>query len=145
MKPNGRHIKIGKIRLETMGLSIPRGASRAEWEQAMTFACWARAHGAWWIGDMLRLGLQQQGDSWWQAVDLEGVSLDMLNRYRSVAEKVPPKNRRSTLSWNHHAIVANCPEARQVELLEHAEQEGLTCHEFQRYVRLQRKGDVSGG
>jgi len=139
MKPNGRHIKIGAIRLETMGLTIPRGATPSEWEQTMTFACWARAHGAWWIGDLLRLGLQQKGDGWWQAVDLEGVSLEMLNRYKAVAEKVPPKNRRATLSWNHHAIVANFPPARQVALLDYAEAEGLTTHEFQRYVRGKRK------
>ena len=134
----GRHIKVGSIVLESMNVRIPKGSSRHEWEQAMTFACWARSHGAWWIGDMLRLGLQRHGDGFWQAVEIEGVSLEMLNRYRAVAEKVPVENRRESLSWNHHAIVANMPRDRQVELLDHAEAEGLTSHEFQKYVRSVR-------
>lgn len=138
---HGRHIKVGSITMASLGVTVPRGAARTEWEQAMTFACWARAHGAWWIGDMIRLGLQRYGDGFWQAVEIEGVSLEMLHRYRAVAEKVPPENRRETLSWNHHAIVANWPQSRQVELLDHAEQEGLTSHEFQRYVRWLRGRD----
>ena len=72
---------------------------------------------------MLNAGDARFGEAFSQAC--EGlISGDLLQRYESVARRVPPRNRRATLSWSAHAAVARLPHDLQRQLLAEAEKNG---------------------
>jgi hypothetical protein len=65
----------------------------------------------------------------------------MLNRYASVARRVPIDNRVASLSWSAHAAVARLPNELQKRLLIEAERRGWTSEELRLKAReeMQRK------
>jgi hypothetical protein len=71
------------------------------------------------------------------------MSTEMLNRYASVARRVPIENRVPTLSWSAHAAVARLPQDQQKRLLLDAERHGWTSDELRVEARnaMQRKAD----
>ena len=58
------------------------------------------------------------------------ISGDQLNRYASVARRVPIRNRRPNLSWSAHAAVARLDHAGQRKLLAMAEKQGWSSEEL---------------
>jgi hypothetical protein len=63
----------------------------------------------------------------------------MLNRYASVARRVPIDNRVASLSWSAHAAVARLPEHLQKRLLLDAERHGWTSDELRIKARQAAK------
>jgi hypothetical protein len=65
----------------------------------------------------------------------------MLNRYASVARRVPIENRVASLSWSAHASVARLPIELQKRFLLEAERHGWTSDELRIKAReeMQRK------
>jgi hypothetical protein len=63
------------------------------------------------------------------------VSAEMLNRYASVARRVPIENRVASLSWSAHAVVARLPVDQQKRLLQEAERRGWTTDELRAKAR----------
>ncbi len=72
---------------------------------------------------MLLAGDAQFGELFSQAC--EGfISGDQLQRYESVARRVPPPIRNDQLSWSSHAAVARLAPKQQKSLLDAAEKNG---------------------
>ena len=71
------------------------------------------------------------------------VSAEMLNRYASVARRVPIENRVASLSWTAHAYVARLPLDLQKRLLQEADRRGLTSDELRVKAReaMKSKGE----
>jgi hypothetical protein len=110
-----------------------------EWIGPLQFALWCQRASPWWIGDLLISGDARFGEAFSQAC--EGlVSAEMLQRYESVARRVPAENRRSTLSWSAHAAVARLPHKRQREMLAAAVQHGWSSEVLRVKVRESLKG-----
>lgn len=63
------------------------------------------------------------------------VSAEMLNRYASVARRVPIENRVASLSWSAHAAVARLPPDQQKRLLLEADRQGWTSEELRQKAR----------
>jgi hypothetical protein len=63
------------------------------------------------------------------------LSTEMLNRYASVARRVPIENRRPSLSWSAHAAVARLTPERQKRLLIDAERHGWSSDDLRQKAR----------
>jgi hypothetical protein len=116
-------IKLGPFRFLPCAVEIDGKPDVEDWTGPLQFAIWCQRASPWWIGDMLNAGDARFGEAFSQAC--EGiVSAEMLQRYESVARRVPPKNRRPGLSWSSHAAVARLPDDLQVRVLAAAEKNG---------------------
>jgi hypothetical protein len=83
---------------------------------------------------MLIAGDAQFGESFSQAC--EGlVSADQLQRYESVARRVPSHVRNDQLSWSAHAAVARLPHTMQKSMLDAALKNGWTSEVLRKKVR----------
>jgi len=113
----------------------------AEMTSCLQFCLFAQRASPWWVGDLVLSIEERFGDDFWQDVP-DGFSIDAITRWCAVARKVPRQNRRSELSWTHHAIVANLDQAIQRQLLAHAVVECLPSGEFRKYVCQWKKGNL---
>ena len=116
---------VGKFRFTQTGVEIRDEPGLEEWAGPLQFALWCQRAAPWWIGDLLNAGDAQFGEDFSQAC-CGAVSADQLQRYESVARRVPPANRRPTLSWSAHAAVARLSPERQRQMLAQAEEHGWT-------------------
>lgn len=127
-------ISLGPIELHSTGIRISGDPQLNEWSGPLQFALWCQRAGPWWIGDLLNAGDSRFGEAFSQVCDGE-ISADQLQRYESVARRVPPENRRPNLSWSAHAAVARLPPERQREMLDRAEENGWSSEQLRVYVR----------
>jgi hypothetical protein len=127
-----------------VGVRITGKPELAEWHGPLQFALWCQRAGPWWIGDLLNAGDDRFGESFSQMC--EGtLSTEMLNRYASVARRVPIENRVASLSWSSHAAVARLPHNLQKRLLVDAERHGWTSEELRGKAREVLKGSTERG
>ena len=113
-------------------------AQIAEQCLSSAFALWCQRAGPWWIGDLLNAGEDRFGETFSQMCE-GAVSAEMLNRYASVARRVPLENRRPGLSWSAHAVTARLPLDVQKRLLLEAERRGWTTDELRAKARAAEK------
>lgn len=127
-------ISVGPFDFTSVGIRMSEKPDLAEWKGPLQFALWCQRAGPWWIGDLLNAGEDRFGESFSQMC--EGVvSAEMLNRYASVARRVPIENRIATLSWSAHAAVARLPHDLQTQLLVEADRHGWTSDELRSKAR----------
>ncbi|MGD9633051.1 MAG: hypothetical protein AB7G28_19775 [Pirellulales bacterium] len=127
-------ISIENFQFTSVGVRINGKPEIAEWKGPLEFALWCQRAGPWWIGDMLNAGEDRFGETFSQMCE-GAVSAEMLNRYASVARRVPLENRRPGLSWSAHAVTARLPHDVQQNLLLEAERKGWTTDELREKVR----------
>ena len=134
------HLKVGQFDFRATTIHIQGRPEISDWRSPLQFALWCQRASPWWIGDLLNAGDARFGEAFSQAC--EGiVSAEMLQRYESVARRVPAANRRASLSWSAHAAVARLPLPRQKEMLELAEKNGWTSTELRIRVRQSLRGE----
>jgi len=122
-------ISVGPFHFTSVGVRIAGKPEGPEWKGPLQFALWCQRAGPWWIGDLLNAGEDRFGESFSQMCE-GAVSAEMLNRYASVARRVPIENRVASLSWTAHAYVARLPHDLQKRLLLEADREGWTSEEL---------------
>ncbi len=129
---------LGPFRFSPTALAIRSGAEAPieSWAAPLHFSLWCQQGAPWWIGDLLNAGDARFGEMFSQVCQ-GSVSADQLQRYESVARRVPPENRRPGLSWSAHAAVARLPHTLQRTMLERAERSGWTSVVLQRKVRAE--------
>lgn len=131
---NQPKITLGKIEFRPSSAVINGNPPLGEWTGPLQFALWCQRASPWWIGDMLIAGDARFGESFSQAC--EGlISGDQLQRYESVARRVPPHVRNDHLSWSAHAAVARLPHAMQKKMLDAAAKNGWTSEVLRKKVR----------
>ena len=116
-------LDFGNIEFNAVAALVRGRPELEEWAGPLLFALWVQRASPWWIGDLLNQGDAHFGEVFSQICE-GAISADLLQRYESVARRVPPENRRPNLSWSAHAAVARLPHDRQRILLEKAEQFG---------------------
>jgi hypothetical protein len=131
-------ISVGPFHFTSVGVRISGKPALDEWQGPLQFALWCQRAGPWWIGDLLNAGEDRFGETFSQACE-GAVSADMLNRYASVARRVPLENRVPGLSWTAHAMVARMPVDEQRGLLLQAERHGWTSDEIRAKARAAMK------
>jgi hypothetical protein len=129
-------IMLGPFRFGPASLRVDTasGPPLDEWAGPLRFSLWCQQASPWWIGDLLNAGDARFGEMFSQVCE-GAVSADQLQRYESVARRVPAENRRPGLSWSAHAAVARLPHALQRRMLDRAESAGWTSTVLQRKVR----------
>jgi hypothetical protein len=127
-------ISVGPFHFTSVGVRITGKPEIADWKGPLQFALWCQRAGPWWIGDLLNSGEDRFGETFSQMCE-GAVSAEMLNRYASIARRVPLENRRPGLSWSAHAVVARLPADLQRNLLLQAERVGWTTDELRRRAR----------
>lgn len=133
-------LKIGPFRFFSTFVQIEEGTQVTDWLQPLSFALWCQRAAPWWIGDLLLAGDAQFGEEFSQACQ-GWISGEQLQRYESIARRVPPENRRPSLSWSAHAAVARLDHARQRQMLELAERYGWSSEELRVRVRAVLRGE----
>lgn len=84
----------------------------------------------WAIGDLIRyMGIMFK-DEYVQLVEATGFKEQSLRNSAWVASRIPPEERRESLSFSHHREVAALPPAQREPLLEIAETNALTVSEL---------------
>lgn len=127
-------ITLGRFQFQPSSVVISGKPPLNEWAGPLQFALWCQRASPWWIGDMLIAGDAQFGESFSQAC--EGlVSADQLQRYESVARRVPSHVRNDQLSWSAHAAVARLPHTMQKSMLDAALKNGWTSEVLRKKVR----------
>ncbi|MCC7474941.1 MAG: hypothetical protein IT425_06065 [Pirellulales bacterium] len=134
MPPSPPKISVGPFDFTSVGVRITGRPESAEWKGPLQFALWCQRAGPWWIGDLLNAGEDRFGEAFSQMCE-GAVSAEMLNRYASVARRIPIENRIASLSWSAHAAVARLPHDLQRRLLREAEQKGWTSEELRLHAR----------
>ena len=127
-------MSIGPFDFTSVGVRIKGRPGSAEWRGPLQFALWCQKAGPWWIGDLLNAGEDRFGEAFSQMCE-GAVSPDQLNRYASVARRVPIENRVPTMSWSAHAAVARLDRSVQKKWLLRAEKAGLSSEELRVKVR----------
>jgi hypothetical protein len=127
-------ISVGPFHFTSVGVRVSGKPEIADWKGPLQFALWCQRAGPWWIGDMLNSGEDRFGETFSQMCE-GAVSAEMLNRYASVARRVPLENRRPGLSWSAHAMTARLPHDVQHDLLLEAERQGWTTDELRARAR----------
>lgn len=120
------------VRSEVKGQDLSR---------AFSFAVWAQKNAAWWIGDMVVQALERYGDDAFDMLEVPPHLVDACERWRAVAAKVPPENRREDVSWSAHAAVAGLPASEQRYVLARAADGVLNLREVQDLAR-KRKASI---
>lgn len=90
----------------------------------------------WWLGDWLNYGEYAWGESYAQALEITGKSIDVLQNYKWVANKVPLEVRREWLSWSHHRVVSVFPVSTQDDWLSDVENNDWSVTQLQREIQL---------
>jgi hypothetical protein len=127
-------ISVGPFHFTSVGVRFSGKPDLNDWKGPLQFALWCQRAGPWWIGDLLNAGEDRFGESFSQMC--EGmVSAEMLNRYASVARRVPIQNRIASLSWSAHAAVARLPLDQQKQMLQEADRHGWTSDELRARAR----------
>jgi hypothetical protein len=137
-------LKLGRFDFEPCRVRVQGRPPMDEWEGPLSFALWCQRASPWWIGDMLNAGDTGFGEVFYQMCEGYGISAEMIQRYQSVARRVPYQNRKAGLSWSAHAVVARLPVDQQKSALEEAERRGWTSDDLRRYLQSQKKGDRAG-
>ena len=134
-------ISLGDFQFLPAAVRISGRPALEEWGGPLQFAIWCQRASPWWIGDLLNAGDAAFGEEFSQVCEGE-VSADMLQRYESVARRVPAQNRRPNLSWSAHAVVARLPDDEQRVMLKRAETNGWSSEVLRVKVRehVQRRG-----
>lgn len=127
-------ISLGKFRFDATSMTVDGKPPLEDWAGPMQFALWCQRASPWWIGDLLNWGDAHFGEAFSQVCE-GSVSGDQLQRYESVARRVPPKNRFPELSWSAHAAVARLADQDQRELLRRAAKQGWTSDQLRKQVR----------
>jgi hypothetical protein len=125
---------VGPFHFTSVGVRFAGKPEAIEWKGPLQFALWCQRAGPWWIGDLLNAGEDRFGESFSQMCE-GAVSAEMLNRYASVARRVPIENRVAGLSWSAHAAVARLPLDLQKRLLLEADRRGWTSDELRLKAR----------
>jgi len=123
-------LEFGPIELAECQANQPASATLEDYQQAMAFAVAVCRHCHWWVGDMMLELERRFGDLSTQALPMDSISLDQLNRIKAVSRRVPKANRRADLSWYHHQQVSRLPKHLQQNWLEKAALEGWSSNEF---------------
>lgn len=122
-----------------VGLRFPDTLTFDSWRAAGRQLGQAVDSFAWCIGDWLVYGQQHYPDRYRYAVGLVDLDYQTLRNYASVARRVEPPQRRSSLSFQHHAEVAALPPHEQIDWLARAEQEKWSRNQLRIALRGLRK------
>lgn len=130
-----KEIVYASFVLHKNGLWAGGEPSFDEWLQCGEFINRAERAVHFWIGDWLNYGEFRWGDKYLEAVKATGYNINTLRNDKWIASKVDLSRRRDTLSFDHHATVADLDPEEQDRFLSDAEEKKLDSKAFRNYVQ----------
>jgi N6-adenosine-specific RNA methylase IME4 len=122
-----------------VSLHIPEATTFEEWSRLGKTLQQMERSVMWWIGDWLRFGERKYGETYTQAVEATGYSLDACKNAKWVAEAyAEPSTRVDGLTWTHHREVAALPPADRAAVLARAASEGLSTRETKALAKREK-------
>jgi len=134
MPPSEPKMALGPFDFRPASVTVHGRPQLADWKGPLQFALWCQRASPWWIGDMINRGEDIFGEEFGEVCG-DTLSTEMVSRYASVARRVPPQNRRASLSWSAHAAVARLPHAQQRRMLLEAERQGWNSDDLRKQVQ----------
>lgn len=125
------------------GYVLPEGLSYEDWASEGPTLVWMAQSAPWWLGDWLRYGERRWPDVYAQAVEASGLSVQTLQNYQWVADRIPPAERVQEVPFSHHRAVAALEPAQRSGLLERARDEHMTEGEVRGRVRQIKEGGAA--
>jgi hypothetical protein len=114
-------------KLTSVALILPEDLPHEQWLQTIETLKGIEQSRAWWWGDLLNFGEHKYGKMYEQALDASDLSYNTLRNAKMVAKRFELSRRRDNLGWGHHREVAAIrDEAEQDQLLDEAEENGLS-------------------
>lgn len=123
-----------KFRLLDTGANFEEDISFEEWRQAGAGLFEIHKMSAVWIGDWLTTGERKFGETFSDALEITGLSIDSLAHYRSTMGRVPPEVRQPGLSLSHYREVAKLPTEDQARFLKEAAEKQLSVRKLAELV-----------
>lgn len=124
-------------------LQIPPDLSYELWEQVGRQLSSVIDSSSWWLGDWLVFGKRHYADRYQRAIRAAGLSYQTLRNYAWVARRFGFPERRSRLSFQHHAEVASLPIELRDWWLDRAEAEAWTTKQLRRQIKDGPTSEVS--
>lgn len=127
---------IPEIAWDNVSLHIPDDTSFDDWSRLGKTLQRMEKSVMWWIGDWLRFGEKNYGETYTQAIDATGYSVETLKQAKWVAERYPETSMRiDDLTWTHHNHVAALPFDERQDILEKASADRLSTREIRQLVK----------
>jgi hypothetical protein len=127
-------IPLPSFQVTRLGLLLTDVPEYDEWA-AMGLQLQGLARSLHWLtGDWLNIGEREYGETYAQAIEATGYSVQTLMNAKYVCARIPIERRRENLSYSHHAEVASLPPDEQDAWLDQAEQEGWSRSELRKQV-----------
>ena len=122
--------------LTDVGLvNLPTNLSYEQWEWiGAQLGRLARAM-QWAVGDWLLFGEHSYGEKFAQAGEITGYRPDTLVQYQAVAQRIPQSERRATLTFAHHQVVAYLIEAERDHWLDLCASQNWSVGELRAHVK----------
>ena len=121
---------LSDLRWDSVGLHIPEETSFDEWQALGKKLRQMEQSVMWWIGDWLRFGERNYGDTYKIAAETTGYSQETVRAAKWVSEQYPETVTRVTdLSWTHHREAAGLRPEQRAEVLQKASENKLSTRE----------------
>ena len=120
--------------LTPAGLTLTVDMTFDRYEALLVFLSSVHRRSAWALGDALLWGEARFGETYAQAAELTGFSVQYLQNLTSICRRVPRQRRQPLLSMGHHDVVAKMEPADQTEWLGRAVEERWTREEMRAQV-----------
>lgn len=98
--------QFGKFHLSRVALTIPENTTQDEWNEVGRVIQQMQGAIQWWIGDLLVFAEWRWGETYQEMANKIGYEVKSLRTYKYVASRVDVSIRMDTLSYGHHALVA---------------------------------------
>lgn len=127
--------------LRANAYQLPEGLEFDAWQEVGERLQGVQGAVQWWIGDWLNYGKRAYHDNvvghdrYWLAIEAFGRDHQTLLNYASIANRIPPEQRRDSLSFSHHEAVASLGTDERGYWLTKAEEERLSVDALRRSIR----------
>ena len=125
----------------SLALALPETTSFPDWLSTGRALANSKRNIDWLIGDWLNFGKARFPEQIEMAIAELGEDRRRLKRIETTVAAFPPHKRDATLSFDHHAHVADMPQQEALPLLKHAAQEKMTARAL-RIEAMLRKVEI---
>lgn len=137
-----RQIMAQRCRYSQVSLTIDPETTFDEWQQIFGVVRQMQLGINFLLGDCINHGEDYFGEKYTQAVHETGHEYQTLVSIAYVCRRIPPAQRRESLSWSQHREMASLPDAPRLALMDRAEKENLATRDIAALVKALKNGEA---
>lgn len=124
------------------GLHLPEGLSVEAWQEVGRKLHSIQGSLMWWIGDWLAFGERRYGETYKEAMEVTGYSLQHLTDAKYVAQAYAPSDRSEKVGWSFHKAAASRPVLERRELISLAAENGWSRRELVEEIQRRKAAEI---